>query len=191
MRSRVSIAALDGSIHLRYETQAIHLEAPNWTHDGRLLIVNGDGVLWRLPVDGGEPEPITHRRRSETQQRPRARTRRRHDLRVGERLAHLRAPLVGGTAKRITADDRSDCTSCTASARTARTRLRRPRARRRELVGAREHIHVPSAGGAERRLTNGTGPADGREYSPDGEWIYFNTEAFRRRRPRPDRPHAP
>src|SRR5918911_4392925 len=29
-------------------------EAPNWTPDGRELVVNGDGLLFRVPVDGGE-----------------------------------------------------------------------------------------------------------------------------------------
>ena len=29
-----------------------------------------------------------------------------------------------------------------------------------------------------RQLTFGSAPADGCEYSPDGEWLYFNTEAF-------------
>ncbi len=29
-----------------------------------------------------------------------------------------------------------------------------------------------------RQITRGGAPADGPEYSPDGQWIYFNTEAF-------------
>lgn len=29
-----------------------------------------------------------------------------------------------------------------------------------------------------RQITNGGVPADGPEYSPDGAWLYFNTEAF-------------
>lgn len=37
---------------------------------------------------------------------------------------------------------------------------------------------VPSTGGAVRQLTHNTVPSDGSEYSPDGQWIYFNTEAF-------------
>jgi Tol biopolymer transport system component len=37
---------------------------------------------------------------------------------------------------------------------------------------------MPSTGGEEHRLTHGTDPSDGCEYSPDGEWIYFNTEGF-------------
>jgi Tol biopolymer transport system component len=37
---------------------------------------------------------------------------------------------------------------------------------------------LPAAGGAVTQLTTGDRPADGPDYSPDGEWIYFNTEAF-------------
>jgi Tol biopolymer transport system component len=37
---------------------------------------------------------------------------------------------------------------------------------------------MPAVGGPLRQLTFGSRPADGCEYSPDGEWIYFNTEAF-------------
>lgn len=35
------------------------VEAPNWTLDGRWLIVNGDGRLWRAAAEGAaELEPI-------------------------------------------------------------------------------------------------------------------------------------
>jgi Tol biopolymer transport system component len=34
---------------------------------------------------------------------------------------------------------------------------------------------VPSAGGAEERLTTAPGLDDGPEYSPDGKYIYFNS----------------
>ena len=34
---------------------------------------------------------------------------------------------------------------------------------------------IPAAGGAETRLTTATGLDDGPEYSPDGQWIYFNS----------------
>ena len=44
--------------------------------------------------------------------------------------------------------------------------------------GSANIFTVPSGGGAIRQLTFGARPADGCEFSPDGEWIYFNTEAF-------------
>lgn len=37
---------------------------------------------------------------------------------------------------------------------------------------------IPAAGGPIRQLTFGAAPADGPDYSPDGAWLYFNTEAF-------------
>ena len=38
---------------LLFETTDLLLEAPNWTLDGRSLVLNGDGVLWTL--DASDP----------------------------------------------------------------------------------------------------------------------------------------
>lgn len=35
---------------------------------------------------------------------------------------------------------------------------------------------IPAAGGQEERLTTSTGYEDGSEYSPDGKWIYYNSD---------------
>ena len=35
-----------------------HFEAPNWSPDGKWLVVNSGGSLYRLSVNGGEPEKI-------------------------------------------------------------------------------------------------------------------------------------
>ncbi|WP_231918083.1 hypothetical protein [Microlunatus sagamiharensis] len=35
---------------LLLETTDLLLEAPNWSLDGRHLVLNGDGLLWTLPV---------------------------------------------------------------------------------------------------------------------------------------------
>jgi Tol biopolymer transport system component len=35
---------------------------------------------------------------------------------------------------------------------------------------------IPARGGPDTRLTDLDKPHDGPEYSPDGEWIYFNSE---------------
>lgn len=34
------------------------LEAPNWTPDGKYLVYNSGGLLYRIPVEGGMPEKI-------------------------------------------------------------------------------------------------------------------------------------
>ncbi|GAC1614487.1 MAG: hypothetical protein NVS9B12_15320 [Vulcanimicrobiaceae bacterium] len=37
-------------------------------------------------------------------------------------------------------------------------------------------FRVPATGGAEERLTSNAGYDDGADYSPDGKWIYFNSD---------------
>src|SRR6185295_6724029 len=34
------------------------IEAPNWSRDGKSLIYNSGGRIWRIPVEGGEPVAI-------------------------------------------------------------------------------------------------------------------------------------
>ena len=51
-RADVWIAAVDNrSVELVYSTDALLLEAPNWAPDGGGLLLNGDGLLWRLDLD--------------------------------------------------------------------------------------------------------------------------------------------
>ena len=33
------------------------VEAPNWSRDGEFLVINGDGLLYALPLDEDDPEP--------------------------------------------------------------------------------------------------------------------------------------
>ena len=51
--------------------------------------------------------------------------------------------------------------------------------RRARTGGQHAHLRTVGVDGArDAALTVGGGPDDGPEYSPDGEWIYFNTERF-------------
>ena len=53
-RAEVWIAEVaGGSSQLVYSTDTLLLEAPNWAPDGGGLLLNGDGLLWRLEL---EPE---------------------------------------------------------------------------------------------------------------------------------------
>src|SRR5215217_5896778 len=61
-RAEVWIAAADsGSAESVYATDALLIEAPNWAPDGGGLLLNGDGLLWRLdlgPVADLTPVPV-------------------------------------------------------------------------------------------------------------------------------------
>jgi len=51
----ISIASFDRKVV--YNTDS-HIEAPNWTPDGKTLIYNSQGLLYKIPVEGGEPVQI-------------------------------------------------------------------------------------------------------------------------------------
>jgi Tol biopolymer transport system component len=168
----------DGSTEVIFESDTVLFEAPNWSRDG--LILNGDGLLWRLaPERGAVPQQIP------IQGVP--------DLNNDHVLApdgatvfvsandwHIyEARLDGGDARRITPDNGSrmhflhgvspDGSSL------AYIAVERDRA---GSLGPGSVHAISTDGSGDRRLTFGSAPADGSEYSPDGQWIYFNTETF-------------
>lgn len=57
--SQLTIIAIDATDkRLVYETSQ-HIEAPNWSPDGKWLVFNSQGSLWRIAADGsGKPEVI-------------------------------------------------------------------------------------------------------------------------------------
>jgi Tol biopolymer transport system component len=170
---------------LLYDTDEILLEAPNWTLDGRDLILNGAGLLWRLSVAAPELRPIPL-----TGVPPLNND---HVLDPdGEHIflsamddwSLYRVPLAGGRATRVTgaaapdglmhflhgvAPDRS---------RLAFVGLRvDPGASTFSVISA--EIYTVGIDGTDyRQATRDGAPADGPEFSPDGSWLYYNTESF-------------
>jgi TolB protein len=163
---------------LRFETAECLLESPNWLAVGDALLLNCDGLLWRLSLSGSPRldrveitgAPLVN---NDHVLDPDGE----HVYLSGYDRQLYRAPVRGGLAELVT--------------RGAPAGLRHylhgvhPRGDRLAFVGIREDsgepadIYTMSAiGGDYRRLTAGPGPSDGCEYSPDGEWIYFNTERF-------------
>ncbi|WP_243076432.1 biopolymer transporter Tol [Microbacterium sp. SS28] len=163
-----------------HETDAILLEAPNWTASGD-LILNGDGTLWRLPASGGSaPVPIVIDGIPELNND--------HVLAPGGETIFLsandghvyEAPLAGGQARKVTPND----------GRMHFLHGVSPDGTTLAYVGltpadgdwwAAAHVHTIGVDGTgDRQLTAGPGPDDGPEYSPDGKWIHLNTERFAR-----------
>jgi TolB protein len=150
----------------------VHFEAPNWTAGGD-LILNGDGLLWRLPADGSAPPVVIpldgvpelnndHVLSSSS-------------IFVSANDGHLyEASLAGGPVRRVTHEDRMHFLHGVS-----------PDGRTLAYVGIEGQRWnegtlwtISAAGGESRPLTVGDGPDDGPEYHPDGSWIYFNTERF-------------
>lgn len=174
-----------GGIRTVHETTERLYEAPNWSADGRLL-VNADGLLFWLPADGsGAPAllevpglpPVNNDHVLAPDGS--AIFASANDFHIWE--VPLTGPDAAGTARRITPDDGAlhflhgispDGTTL------AYVHL----APEGDDWWARGTIHLIGVDGTgDRAVTTDPGPADGSEYTPDGEWILFNTEQFSER----------
>ncbi len=166
----------------RFETSQCRLESPNWLSSGHALVLNGDGLLWRLSLSAKpelEPIKITGVPLLNND----------HVIDPDGEHIYLsaydrqlyRAPVRGGAAELVTKDPPPE-------GREHYLHGVHPRGHRLAFVGllpspedgrTRADIFTMSAsGGHYHRLTSGPGPSDGCEYSPDGDWVYFNTELF-------------
>ncbi|HEV2135202.1 MAG TPA: hypothetical protein VGR47_13290 [Terracidiphilus sp.] len=155
-----------------------HMEAPNWSRDGKALIFNRDGKLWSVPavpVDGrlAEASPIDIGNATDCTGS--------HGLSPdGKWLAMTCAtrtdpgrrvyivPAGGGTPRMVTENPNSYFHSWSPDGKTIL--FTRP------SHGALNIYSIPAAGGPETALTNGAGVSDDPDYSPDGQWIYFNSD---------------
>ena len=149
-----------------------HFEAPNWTRDGKAFIFNREGRILRLPVAGGIPEVIDTGFATQcnndhgispdgTQMVVSDQSQEEH-----RSLVYM-LPLAGGTPKRITRNSPSYWHGWSPDGKTL------------AFVGQRNDefdiYSIPVAGGEETRLTTAKGLDDGPEYSPEGNYIYFNS----------------
>lgn len=172
-----------GTDRLVLESSAQLFEAPNWTPDGQWLIVNSEGSLYRVAVGGGMLEPIATT--------PLADLNNDHVLApdgstifVSAQDGHIYAvPLgdgvpVGGAASRVTNEDGPDVWHYLHGVSPDATTLAYVRVEPRDGVpgAARNVFTIPAVGGADVQLTDSAAPDDGPEYSPDGQWIYLNSE---------------
>jgi len=176
-RCRIHVLDVDtGEDRIVHESSTVLYEAPNWTLDGAALILNGDGHLFRLALDGGEPRRIGLGAIAPLNND--------HVLDPDGVHVHVsaedgrihRAPLAGGAPTRITEDD--GCLHflhgiSPDGATLVYTAVRRS-ADGSWLPPA--IAAVPATGGEATLLTDDEFPDDGPEFTPDGTWIHFNSE---------------
>lgn len=178
--SRVHIGHRDGRTpDVVFETDSILIEAPNWSLDGQDLIVNGDGALWSLAADGsGGLVPIPLEGVPPINNDHVLAPDGRHIFVFANDWQIYRASLTGGPTRRITnpGERMHFLHGVSPDGRTLAYIGLEPG--EGDLWASGNVYCIPAAGGADRQLTHGNRPADGCEFSPDGDWIYFNTEAF-------------
>ena len=181
--SEVRIYDVDtGTDELVFRSTELLLEAPNW-HREDFLVLNGDGVLWRLDLTqlslaqlrvSGLPELNNDHVLAPD-----------HEdiyLSACEPFLIYRASVKGGEAIQITSHENPGLHFLHGVS---------PDGRELAYVCLDDKAPDPFSSGrihlfdlatrTNRVLVNGSGPEDGSEYSLDGNWIYFNSEHFSRK----------
>jgi Periplasmic component of the Tol biopolymer transport system len=150
-----------------------HIEAPNWSPDGRSFVFNSNGLLYRLPVDGGEPVQISsgalNTLNNDHGITPDGRWIVISDKSQADKLSRLYViPAEGGAPRQVIAHGPSYWHGISPDGQT----LCYVAARGNRILNL---FACPFEGGAETRLTDGDWMDDGPDYSPDGRFIYFNS----------------
>ena len=147
-------------------------EAPNWLKDGKSLIFNSGGRIYRIPAAGGQPEVIdtgfATRCNNDHGLSPDGTLLAISDQSKaqGKSLIYT-LPVSGGTPRQVTSTGPSYWHGWSPDGKTL--------AFCGERQGEFDIYTIPVAGGPESRLTVAAGLDDGPEYSPDGKAIYFNS----------------
>jgi Tol biopolymer transport system component len=165
-----TVAIETGERRLIYRARD-HFEAPNWSRDGRFFLFNRGGRLYTLPVEGGTPKVLDTGSAIECNND--------HGFSFdGKWMAISHSPkeysliyvlpVSGGIPRQVTEKGpsywhgwSSDGTTLVYCA---------------ERNGEFDVYSIAVSGGQEKRLTMVPGLDDGPEYTPDGEFIYFNSE---------------
>ena len=164
--SHITIVDANGK-HARviYSAKTI-FEAPNWSPDGKYLLLNSAGKLWRLRVDGGEPQPVDSGEIAKINND--------HGISPDGNWYAISAgqvyvfPSSGGAPRQISDATPSYFHGWSPDGKTLALCARR---------GDNFDLYsIPFEGGPEKRLTSSPGYDDGPDYSPDGKWIYFNSD---------------
>jgi Tol biopolymer transport system component len=156
-----------------YETET-HIEAPNWSRDGKFLIYNSAGKLYKFNLKDSKISEINTgdvvannndhgisfdgKMLAISSSAP---------VENGNASVVFTVPVKGGNPTRITekgpsywhgwSPDGKWLTYCA------------------ERNGNYDVYKIPAKGGNEIRLTTAEGLDDGPEFSPDGKYIYFNS----------------
>lgn len=149
-------------------------EAPNWSPDGKYLLINANGELFRMPVEGGEHEMQKidlggmGKCNNDKGYSPDGKLIAFSSGAAGQGSQVYTVASSGGSPKMLVQETPSYFHAFS------------PDGKWLAIVAQRDKnfdlFRLPVGGGAQQRLTSSSGYDDGPDYSPDGKWIYFNSD---------------
>ena len=153
------------------------IEAPNWTRDGRNLLVNAGGELWIVRIDGSAAPAGLDSGGIDSFNNDHVLSPDGSTVYASSDDGHIYAlPIAGGEPRRVSAPQEHPhhcyLHGISPDGETLAYVAVEERAGRKRI----NIFTLPAAGGENRRLTDLDLPHDGPEYSRDGAWIYFNSE---------------
>lgn len=170
--SRLEVIDVDSGKRRVVAEFPFHIEAPNWTRDGKQLIYNSRGSLYRIEAKGGEPAQVDTGFANKINND--------HGIsfdgkwlaisdstRPPGRSAIYVLPIGGGEPKPVTSKVPSYWHGWSPDGKTL--------VYCGDRAGNYDIYAIATTGGEETRLTTAEGLDDGPEYSPDGAFIYFNS----------------
>jgi TolB protein len=165
----IAIASTDRKVI--YRTQD-HIEAPNWSRDGKYLLFNSNGLMYKLEVNSLTPQLIDTKFAKYCNNdhgiSPDGKLLAISDQSVDNKSLIYVLPVEGGEPRLITPTGPSYWHGWSPDGKTL--------AYCAERNGQYDIYTIPITGGEEKRLTTAPGLDDGPDYSPDGQYIYFNSE---------------
>lgn len=180
--SRLEIYDLASGSRRMVRQDSLRFEAPNWTRDGQHLIINEKGLLYKVSVKDGRKERINTGSATACNNdhglTPDGKTiiisNNIADAGSTNRVSNIfTVPLTGGEPTRITRQGPSYWHGVSPDGKILAYAAERPVG----PDGKRDFdiYTIPTTGGSETRVTTSPGLDDGPDYSPDGQYIYFNS----------------
>lgn len=159
-----------------HESRDVLFEAPNWSVDGQALLVNGDGVMWSIGTEAGSsPVRIDHHDLPEVNNDHVLDPDGQHIFLSAMDKHIYRGLIAGGAVTRVTSEP--DVWHFLHGVSPDGKRLAYVRITAFDQPGRLALASIAEASEATL-VDTGDGHIDGPEWSPDGQWIYFNTERW-------------
>jgi Tol biopolymer transport system component len=173
--SRLEILDIESGLRKVIYQSTTPFEAPNWSRDGKFLVFNSNGLLYKISSDGGKPELI-NTDFADTNNNDHGISPDGKQLVIShhsknkihnENSVIYTLPISGGIPKQITEKSPSYWHGWSPDGKYLIYTAKRN--------NQWDIYRIPATGGEEKQLTDNTFLNDGSEYSTDGNYIWFNS----------------